>query len=337
MAEDFLAGTVDVPKIGKVKKAYVIVPLGLVGVYVAYRWWAAGTAEDDGPAASDGMYDPDLSDMGQSTGGGPSNVGGNTGAIDTDGTGPDSIDTNAEWTTLAVERLTNQGYDGVVVSNALGEFLARRSLDASEATIARAAVALAGEPPIGRPWTVIEGATGPGPIALAAPTGLKVVSTTTNSVTLSWNRVTGAGYYRAYRSGSSTNVGATDGTTITIGGLQPGFEYSFQVAADTTSNKPGPKSSSVKTRTKYLTLAKPTGLKASNITKTSFRVSCGEVKGATYYRWYLNGSPYGASDDPYRDFTSRKPNTSYKVTVAADVTNAVPGPQSTALTVKTKK
>ena len=236
-----------------------------------------------------------------------------------------------------MEKLTNQGFDGQAVSLALGEFLARRSLDKTEASIARAALAAVGQPPVGGPYPVIEAAV-QGPVALKAPTGVKVTATTANSVTLAWDAVDGAGYYRAYRSGSSTNVGATDAAnkTIVISGLAPNTEYSFQVAADTTAGKPGPKSSPVKGKTKPVSLAKPSGLKASSVTKSSFRVSCNKVPGAVYYRWYVNGAPYGASDQPYRDFTSRKSKTSYRITVAADTGNQTPGPQSSALTVKTK-
>ena len=338
MAE-FLKGTANVPGLGKVKKAYIYVPAGIAGAYVAGRWYQASRAAEDAPAGSDGLYtSDDLSEYGLSTTGGVGTVTGNTGNTVTDATGTDVIDSNAEWTQKAVELLGNAGYDSAVVYGALGEFLARRSLDKTEATIARAALAAAGQPPTGGPYSVIEAAT-QAPAELKAPTGLKATEVTTTSVTLAWNPVEGAGYYRAYRSGASTNVGATDAGNhfVTITGLSPNTEYSFQVAADTTTMKPGPKSSPIKVRTKAVALAKPTGLKASAITKTSFRVTCNKVTGAVYYRWYVNGSPYGASDQPYRDFTSRKANTSYKITVAADTGNQVPGPQSSPLTVKTKK
>lgn len=334
---EFLEGSVDVPAVGKIKKVYIIVPAGLAGAYVLYRWYQASQAEDDGPVADDGMYTTDdLSEYGRSTTGGAYQPGGNTGSVVTDGTNPNAIDSIPEWTNKAVELLSNAGYDPMVVHDALGEFIARRSLDKTEATIARAALAAVGQPPTGGPYSVIEAAV-TGPVALKPPTGLKVTETTSNSVTLSWNKVDGAGYYRVYRSGSSTNAGATDLTTIKVSGLQPSTSYSFAVAADTTTAVPGPKSSSVTAKTKNITLSKPTGLRSSNVTKTSFRVTCSPVKGAQYYRWYVNGAPYGASDAPYRDFTSRRPNTAYKITVAADTTSQVPGPVSSPLTVKTRR
>ncbi|HEX5566661.1 MAG TPA: fibronectin type III domain-containing protein [Streptomyces sp.] len=333
---ELLEGTVDVPGAGKVKKRYVMIPAGIALVYVIYRWYQA--SRDDGPPASDGLYSSaDLSDYGLSTTGGPTHITGNSGNVNTDGTNPDAINTNADWTRKAAELLTTAGYDAQTVYAALGEFLARRSLDKTEASIARAALAVAGQPPVGGPYSVIEAAV-TGPVALTAPTGVKVTGTTTTSVTLSWNKVAGAGYYRIYRSGSSSNVGAVDAahTTFTVGGLQPNTEYSFQVAADTTTDKPGPKSAAVKGKTAALKLTAPKGLKASAITKSSFRVTADAVPGAGYYRWYVGTKASGATDKPYRDFTGLKANTSYTISVAADTTTQAPGPKAS-ITVKTKK
>lgn len=334
-----MEGTVDVPKLGRVKKLYIFVPLGLAGAYVMYRWYQAGQ-EEEAPAGSSGLYtSDDLSEYGLSTTGGTSNVTGNTGAIDTDATQPNVIDDNAEWTAKAVELLGNAGYDSAVVYAALGEFLARRALDKTEATIARAAIAAAGQPPENRPWSVIEEATTGGTGTLTAPSNMRkgTAAPTTTAVSLAWDKVDGAGMgYRVYR-GTGENIGHSIDTSFTATGLQPNTEYSFSVAAMGTTGKTGPRSNVVKVKTAAVKLTKPTGLKSSAVTKTSFRVSCTPVKGATYYRWYIGGYGAGASDVPYRDFTGRKPNTSYKITVAADTTNQTPSPQSSPLSVKTKK
>lgn len=337
-----MEGTVDVPGAGKMRKAYIVVPAIAAAGYVGWRWYQARQDAAAAPATSDGMYTtPDQSEYGMSTSGGDTDITGNTGSTTTDAT--NGMSTNAQWTQAAVDLLTNAGYDSATVYAALGDFLAHRSLDKSEATIARAALAAAGQPPVGGPYSVNEAAA-TGTVTLAAPTGLKVTSTTTTSVTLSWNPVDGAGYYRVYRSGASTNVGATDAGnhTITISGLSPNTSYTWYVAADTTTGKPGPRSSGVTGKTKPVTLAKPSGLKASAITKSSFRVTCNKVSGATYYRWYVKPSgagwrDSGATDQPYRDFTGLSANHSYQIEVAADTTNQSPGPRSSALTVKTKK
>lgn len=336
---EFMQGTVDVPGAGKMKKVYIYVPAGLAAVYVGWRWYQARQdAAAATPDPTDGTYtSADLSDYGLSTSGGTGTVTGNTGSTSTDATSSTAIDDNAEWTQKAAELLGNAGYDTATVYAALGEFLARRSLDKAEASIARAAIAVVGQPPVGGPYPVNEAAA-TGTTTLAAPTGLSASNITTTSVTISFQPVAGAGYYRAYRSGASTNVGATDAGnhSIQITGLQPNTSYDFYIAADTTLGKPGPRSSPLKVKTAAVKLGKPSGLKASAVKSNSFRVTCNKVSGAQYYRWYINGSPSGSSDQPYRDFGGLKSKTTYRISVAADTTNQSPGPQSTPISVKTK-
>lgn len=336
---DFTTGTVDVPKIGRVKKAYIMVPAGAAAAYVAWRWYQARQAGADAPAGSDGLYTSgDSGDYGLSTTGGATDVTGNSGNTSTDATNPNSIDDNAEWTQAAVERLGNAGYDGATVYAALGEFLARRALDKTEATIARAALAAAGQPPVGGPYSVIEEA-GAGTGTLPAPTNLRVSGKPTSSqVTLEWDKVPGAMHYRLYRTDAGEEpVGDSYDTKAYARGLTANHTYSFYVRAFGTTGKAGGKSNVVSAKTAAVNLTKPTGLKASAITRTSFRVSCTPVKGAGYYRWFVNGNPSSPSDAPYKDFTGRTPNTTYRITVAADTTNQSPGPTSSALPVKTKK
>lgn len=338
---EFMEGTVDVPAAGRIKKVYLYVPAGIAVVYIGWRWYQAKqdttAAADDG---SSGLYtSSDLSDYGLSTTGGTTDITGNTGSTTTDATG-NAIDTNSEWTQEAVELLGNAGYDASTVYAALGEFLARRSLDASEATIARAALAAAGQPPVNGPFSVIEEA-GSGTGTLAAPTNLRTWDkTTTSQIGMQWDAVPTALHYRIYRTDLGTEpIGDSFDTKFWAKGLAANHAYSFYVTAIGTTGKEGGKSSVFTAKTSPVTLTKPTGLKSSAVTKTSFRVTCNKVTGAGYYRWYINGTPYGPSDagNPYRDFTGLKPNTSYRITVAADTTNQSPGPQSGALTVKTKK
>lgn len=335
---DFLEGTADVPGVGKIKKRYIVIPAGLAGVYVAWRWYQAKQDTSNTDTTASGLYSSDdLSDYGLSTTGGSTSTTGNTGSTVTDATG-DAISDNAKWTNKAIELLTNQGYDGAVVAAALGDFLARRALNKSEATIARAALAVAGQPPVNGPFPVIEEA-GTSTGTLAAPKNLKAWgSATTTQVGMQWDAVPGALHYRIFRSDQGEEpMGDSFDTKFNARGLLPHHGYTFYVRAVGTTNKLGAKSSPITLKTADIKLGRPTGLRASAITKTSFRVSCGEVKGAQYYRWYINGAPSGASDDPYRDFTSRRPNTAYKITVAADTTSQIPGPVSAPLTVKTKK
>lgn len=331
---EFLQGDVSVPVAGKVKKRYIAIPAVLAAGYVGYRWYQASqSAADDATDQSTGLYSSDdLSDYGLSTTGGTTTVTGNNGSQNTDA---NAIGTNAEWANLATEKLGNMGYDAVVVGNALGEFLAHRALDKTEATIARAALAQAGQPPVGGPWSVLEEAsTGTG--TLAAPTNLKMVSATSTSVTMTWDKVSGAGGYRIYR-GTGENVGMSLDNKFTATGLNSSSSFPFSVAAFGTTGKVGGRSAIVTMKTADVKLAKPSGLKASAVTKTSFRVSCTPVKGATYYRWEIDGHAAQPTDQPYKDFTGLKAGGTHRVQVYADTTHQSPGPHSSTLTVKLKK
>lgn len=340
---ELIDGSVDVPGAGKVRKKYLIIPAGLALAYVTWRWYQTRQDAASAPQTSDGTYTtPDLTDMGLATTGGSGTVTGNTGSTVTDGTNPNAIDSNAEWTQKAVELLTNQGYDGQTVTAALGEFLGHRALDKNEAAIARAALAVVGQPPVGGPWSVIEEA-GTGTGTLAAPTNLRALDGPgVTSIGMQWDPVPGALHYRIFRTdtngpGGEEPIGDSFDTKFVARGLDPNHTYQFYVRAVSTTNKVGGKSSVWSQKTKPVTLKAPTGLKASAITRTSFRVTCSPVSGATYYHWYINGQQTGASDKPYRDFTGHKPNTSYRISVRADTTNQSPGPMSATLTVKTKK
>lgn len=341
----FTEGSVDLPAVGKVKKRYVIVPAAVVVAYVGYRWYQArqDSAADAGPADSSGIYTTDdQSEMGQSTAGGTYNPTGNTGSTVTDGTNPNAIDTNAEWTARAAELLGNAGYDGTAVYAALGDFLARRALDKGEATIVRAALAAAGQPPVGGPYPVLEEA-GAGTGTLPAPTNVRAYGIhSATEIGMQWDAVPGAVHYRIYRTGNSEPIGDSYDTKWQGRQLQPNTAYTFYVRAVGSTGKVGGQSSVFSAKTSPVKLGKPTGLKASAITRTSFRVTCSKVSGATYYRWYFRppGGDWrasGASDQPYRDFTGLSPNKSYQVKVSADTTNQTPGPESSPLTVKTKR
>jgi hypothetical protein len=333
---EFMEGTVNAPVVGRTKKAYILIPVGLAGAYIAWRWYQASQTPDE-PAVSDGTYSSDdLSEYGLSTTGGATSVTGNTGNTQTDATNPNAIDDNAEWTQRAVEQLGNAGYDSAVVYAALGEFLARRALDKTEASIARTAMAAAGQPPEGRPWSVLEEA-GTNTGTLPAPTNVRANgSATSTSIPIQWDKVDGAAYYRIYR-GTGENVGSSTDTKASVTGLQPDTAYPLSVAAVGTTGKVGGRSSVVTLRTARVKLGKPTGLKASAITRSSFRVTASPVKGATYYRWYVGGRASGASDKPYRDFTGLRANTVHAISVAADTSNQEPGPRSSELRVKTKR
>ncbi|WP_329293541.1 glycoside hydrolase family 18 protein [Streptomyces pseudovenezuelae] len=69
----------------------------------------------------------------------------------------------------------------------------------------------------------------PAPTVPATPAGLAVSGTTSSSVSLTWNTVSGATGYNVYRNG--TKVTAVTGTSATVTGLTASTSYSFQVTA----------------------------------------------------------------------------------------------------------
>ena len=85
----------------------------------------------------------------------------------------------------------------------------------------------------GSPSTSVPRTTG-SPTA-PAPTGLRATASTETSVSLSWNAVTDAHYYKVeYRRSSSSSwlhAGYTSGTSRTVSRLDPNTAYDFQVRA----------------------------------------------------------------------------------------------------------
>jgi len=69
----------------------------------------------------------------------------------------------------------------------------------------------------------------PAPTVPSTPSGLSVSGTTSSSVSLSWNAVSGATGYNVYRDG--TKVTAVTGASATVTGLTASTSYSFQVTA----------------------------------------------------------------------------------------------------------
>ncbi|MEV6496061.1 chitinase [Streptomyces prunicolor] len=81
------------------------------------------------------------------------------------------------------------------------------------------------------------GGSDPAPTVPATPTGVTVPSTTSSSVSLAWNAVSGATGYNVYRSG--TKITAVTGTSATITGLAASTSYSFQITATNSAGESG--------------------------------------------------------------------------------------------------
>lgn len=330
-----LAGKIDVPAIGPVNKKVIVGIGGGAAIYIGYMFYKSRTAvsaDATDTTADSGLEDPGVLPSVSGAVSADNTYGSGSTVTSTDDYGFTGT-TNSQWTQYTSTQLSQSdrwSYTDIV--DALGNYLSGKPLSTTQQAIAQAAIAIAGYPPVGSHVIVPGGNTA----ITVAPTGLKVVSTTSSTATLSFNAVAGAGYYRAYRSGASTNVGGTDGTTITVSGLQPNTSYSFSVAADTTSGVPGPKSAAVTGKTKAVSLARPTGLKATAVTKNSVTLTCAKVSGAQYYHWYLGSTPRGASDGPTYTIGGLSPKRKYTFYVAADTTSNTPGPKSAGLSVTTK-
>ncbi len=64
---------------------------------------------------------------------------------------------------------------------------------------------------------------------LSKPTGLKATETTSNSITISWNKLAGAVHYKVFM--DSSYVDQTDETSYTFSSLSQSKDYSFEVSA----------------------------------------------------------------------------------------------------------
>lgn len=336
-----LKGTVDVPVVGSVDKR-VLIGVGVVAAgFVGWKYYQAQSAAGYDPEAE--PVDPGMEDAGilPAVAGAVSpdnSYGLSDGSTNTSDSYGFKGTTDSQWTQYVVGQLVaSESWSYTALVTAMGKYIKGKPLSAVEQDMVQAAIALAGYPPEHPNQPIVPGGDTK---VTVAPTGLKVVSTTTTAVTLSWNKVDGADSYRVYRSGATTNVGSTDGgnTTITVSGLQPNTEYSFQVAADSMGDVPGPKSSAVKGKTKSVSLKAPTGVRVSSIAATAATVSWSKVSGATSYRVYLNNQLRGTADGGLSTLriTGLAKKTRYSVTVAADTTNQPPGPKSKAVSFTTK-
>ncbi|SEF12892.1 Fibronectin type III domain-containing protein [Streptomyces sp. 3213] len=328
--------------IPKEKRMYVYMGCG-AAVIVGYAWWRQrATASAASEAAMDSAYSDDgyvtqasPGDSFWGSGGGGTSSSSDTSSTDTSGL--PVLATNAAWMQYAVEQLAAAGTDPVAAQSALGKYLDRQALTSSEQDIVRRAIGLANPPPVGT-FVVTPAIEAPAPSALAAPTGLKVTAVAPTYVEVTWNKVTGAGNYRLYRSGASQNVAASTDTVARVEGLEPGKNYTIYVAAGQVGSEAvGPRSAGLSVTTAKAVLKAPSTPKASQITSSSVYLTWGTVAGAEHYRIYqgTSGEPVGDSLDGKFRVSGLKSKTTYKYRVAA-MSGSTTGPYSGYVTVKTK-
>ncbi|WP_308187629.1 glycoside hydrolase family 18 protein [Streptomyces sp. DH8] len=90
------------------------------------------------------------------------------------------------------------------------------------------------------------GSEEPGPVVPAPPAGLTAGATTTSSVALSWNAVSGATGYTVYRDGVKATT--STGTSATVTGLSADTAYQFSVSATNAAGE-SVKSAAISART----------------------------------------------------------------------------------------
>ena len=255
-----MAATVKIPGIGAVDKKYAYAGVAVIAGIAGYAYWnAQRVAAADVPVEADytdevPTDDYAVDDYGYS--------GSTPGYVNPGGTDyPPYVDqnplptTNAEWAQAALIALTDVGVDPLAASAAIGKYLARLAMSSAQADYIRQANALVGVPPVGTFNIEIEQAPpvvpppGDGnnnpPVTLRAPTGLKTWGNGPSRLTvpLMWGAVPGAVQgYRIYRSDVSYNVGASQDTQVTIGGLTPNKSYKFRVRAIGAGGALGPPS-----------------------------------------------------------------------------------------------
>jgi hypothetical protein len=331
-----MADDITVPKVGKVPKKVIIPIVVGAGGFVAWRYYVARNTTG-GDTAADAGYDD------------PGTLPGVAGAVRPDGDYGSGVatpaatsdygftgTTNAQWSQYATAQL-QQGdrwpYNDIVT--ALGNYLDSRPLSSLHQDIVRAAIAVAGMPPVGYHSIVPGGNTA----LTVAPSGLRATATPT-TINVTFTGVSGATTYNAYRSnttGTTTYAaGSSSSSPMILTGLQPNTTYTVQIAGVSASGAVGPRSAAVTVKTPGVNLATPATPSVSLITKTSAFVKTNAVPHANGYNWYNNGRIMAHTDSPNLAMTRLTSRATYKVTVAADSSSGAPSRQSGAVTFKTK-
>jgi hypothetical protein len=324
---------VDVPVAGKVDKR-VLIGVGVAaGGYVAYRYYRArntpAAASPDGSFEDPGVL-PGVA--GAVKDGNQYGSGNSTQTSDTS-----AVTTNAAWSQLALAQLSQTDrWSYGEIAEALGNYLGGQPLSDAQQSIVRAAVAVAGYPPVGSPAIIPGGNT----TISVAPTGVAVSGMTPSTALVNFVPVPGARTYNVYRSGAASASGSSSSSPITLSDLTPNTTYSVTVAAVSASGAVGPKSSPVTFKTAAASLAVPATPKVSSVVGSRATLTTSKVPYATSYRWFMIGGQgttlLNTTDGPAVTLTNLKPKSLYVIGVQADTSTGNPTKMSGTTRFKTK-
>jgi uncharacterized protein YccT (UPF0319 family) len=142
-------------------------------------------------------------------------------------------------------------------------------------------------------------------------TGLQVTNPTTTSMNLSWNPVVGADQYAVMMNGQPYQTVPTGTTALSVTGLTPGTDYTFDVYAENVSGQGVSMSATSMTIPDTVT-----GANATTITETGTTLVWAPVTGASKYRVTMNGKTVEVADTQL-PITGLTGSTSYPFTVEA--------------------
>jgi hypothetical protein len=250
-------GTYDIPKLGKVKKVYVIGGAAVV-VLAGVLWWRSRQAAkapaselQTDSAGNVGIINPatgfvqgspeDLAAQGGGTGGGSGGGGGGSSGSDQTPIGDQvaagpPFTNNAAWAQYATAYLVGLGLDPGAVSADLGAYLAGEQVTPAVKSVIEQATGYAGAPPVagqnGMPPSInlIGDPTSLG--STPGPVSITLGKMTPTSVAFAWTAVTGATGYHWHVAGPGVSHGGdTTAKSATCPGLQPGTAYTVSVYA----------------------------------------------------------------------------------------------------------
>lgn len=324
---------VDVPVAGKVDKRVLIGVGAAAAGFVGYRYYKARTAV---PAASpDGSFEDPGTLPGVAGAVKPGNLYGSGDTTQTSDTS--AVTTNSAWSQLALAQLSQSDrWSYADIAAALGNYLDGQPLSDDQQAIVRAAIAVAGHPPVGNPSIIPGGNT----TISVAPTGVAASAITPSSAQINFVPVPGARTYNVYRSGAVTAAGSSNNTPVTLSDLTPNTSYSVTVAAVSASGAVGPKSSPYTFKTAAANLATPATPKVSSVVGSRATLTTSKVPYATSYRWFMIGGSgttlLNTTDGPAVTLTNLKPKTLYVIGVQADTSTGNPTKMSGTTRFKTK-